>query len=428
MEDNEREVLTEMLLLMDRYDLYGRMAIPKRHDFATEVPELYRIAARSRGVFVNPAFTEPFGLTLIEAAATGLPVVSTEDGGPRDILENCGNGFLVDPTDPQAISTAIGSILGNRERWQEFSRNGIEGVGRHYTWSAHTQRFVDEVLEMVSGRAPIAIAQPGTPALGKRVQTAEWFLVTDIDNTLLGDEEGLAQLLKVLEAERDRIIFGVATGRVIESAREILEENGVPWPDFIISSVGSEIHLGNDPTPDRGWAAHIRPGWQRDRLEELLDEVEELRQQESEVQRPFKLSYYADPGFELQTVVERLSTAQLEASLVLSHGAYLDLLPARASKGKAIRYLAFRFDVPHRSIATCGDSGNDADMLSGGMRGIVVSNHDPDLEELRGNRGIHFSPRANAWGILEGLVHYGILDPDHLPQAEVGPREGVLPA
>jgi sucrose-phosphate synthase len=55
MEENEREVLTDMLLQMDRFDLYGKLAIPKKHDFATEVPELYRLCAESRGVFVNPA-------------------------------------------------------------------------------------------------------------------------------------------------------------------------------------------------------------------------------------------------------------------------------------------------------------------------------------------------------------------------------------
>jgi len=53
MEENEQEVLTDMLLQMDRYDLYGKLAIPKRHDFATEVPELYRICAESQGVFIN---------------------------------------------------------------------------------------------------------------------------------------------------------------------------------------------------------------------------------------------------------------------------------------------------------------------------------------------------------------------------------------
>jgi sucrose-phosphate synthase len=96
MEENERQVLTDMLLQMDHYDLYGKLAIPKKHDFATEVPELYRICAESHGVFVNPALVEPFGITLIEASASGLPIVATNNGGPVDIVANCGNGLLVD--------------------------------------------------------------------------------------------------------------------------------------------------------------------------------------------------------------------------------------------------------------------------------------------------------------------------------------------
>ena len=100
MEDNEREVLTEILLLMDKYNLYGKMAIPKSHDAQLEVPELYRIAAETGGVFVNAALTEPFGLTLIESAATGIPIVATDDGGPRDIISNCKNGILVNVSEP----------------------------------------------------------------------------------------------------------------------------------------------------------------------------------------------------------------------------------------------------------------------------------------------------------------------------------------
>ncbi len=66
MEENEREVLTEILLLMDKYNLYGKMAIPKKHDTDFEVPELYRLAAKTGGVFVNASLSETFGLTLIE--------------------------------------------------------------------------------------------------------------------------------------------------------------------------------------------------------------------------------------------------------------------------------------------------------------------------------------------------------------------------
>ncbi len=71
-----QEVFHELLVAIDRYDLYGKVVMPKQHR-RDEVPLIYRIAAATKGVFVNPALTEPFGLTLIEAAASGLPIVAT---------------------------------------------------------------------------------------------------------------------------------------------------------------------------------------------------------------------------------------------------------------------------------------------------------------------------------------------------------------
>ena len=95
----QTEVMTNLLLDIDLYDLWGKIALPKQHK-SSDVAGLYRLAAQRRGIFVNPALTEPFGLTLIEAAASGLPIVATEDGGPRDIIAHCKNGVLVNPLDP----------------------------------------------------------------------------------------------------------------------------------------------------------------------------------------------------------------------------------------------------------------------------------------------------------------------------------------
>jgi sucrose-phosphate synthase len=98
------------------------------------VPALYRIAAEKHGVFVNPALTEPFGLTLLEASATGLPIVATNDGGPNDIVHNCQNGILVDVSRTDQISAALRKIIADKDMWERYSKNGIMNVREHYTW------------------------------------------------------------------------------------------------------------------------------------------------------------------------------------------------------------------------------------------------------------------------------------------------------
>ncbi len=139
LDDGARDVFYELLATVDRYDLYGKVAIPKQHR-RDDVPYFYRIVAAVKGVFVNPALTEPFGLTLIEAAASGLPIVATRDGGPRDIIGNCNNGFLVDPLDPQEIADKLLQILQDNQCWQSLSQHGLKGVREHYSWQAHADR------------------------------------------------------------------------------------------------------------------------------------------------------------------------------------------------------------------------------------------------------------------------------------------------
>jgi sucrose-phosphate synthase len=70
-------------------------------------------AHATRGVFTNIALQEPFGLTIIEAAAHGVPTVATQNGGPVDILTTLHHGVLVEPTDSDAVAAALLKILTN---------------------------------------------------------------------------------------------------------------------------------------------------------------------------------------------------------------------------------------------------------------------------------------------------------------------------
>lgn len=405
----QRKVLAEMLLLIDRYDLHGSVAYPKQHT-ADDVPELYRLAASRGGVFVNPALTEPFGLTLIEAAASGLPVVATRDGGPQDILRACGNGVLIDPLDSGGMADAMLGVLSDRRQWRRLSRAGITGADRHFSWRGHVQRYMQRLEGLRKRRRNVR--GTGDPC---RLALADGLLVCDIDNTLIGDRGALDELLGWLDDHRDRVAFGVATGRVLERTLDVLERWGVPRPDVLITAVGSEIHYGQfGLLRDEDWWAEIDHGWDEPALRECLAGAPGLELQPARDQRRFKLSYFVDrrswPG--VRGVRRLLKGRGLAATVIFSHGEFLDLLPGRASKGRAVAFLARRWGLGLGDrMLVAGDSGNDADMLRSGALGVVVGNHSSELRSLRGRDAVYFAAASHARGILEGIGHHGFPPP-----------------
>jgi sucrose-phosphate synthase len=143
-----------------RYGLQGRVALLQQLP-RQRIPALYRWASGLGGIFVNPALSEPFGLTLLEAAASGLPVVATDAGGPREILQRCANGLLVDVRDEAALQTALEAALSDAGRWRRWSANGLVGVRRHYSWQAHGQA----TLAALAGC--LRSAPPPTPRTGQ---------------------------------------------------------------------------------------------------------------------------------------------------------------------------------------------------------------------------------------------------------------------
>ncbi|XP_024983242.1 probable sucrose-phosphate synthase 2 [Cynara cardunculus var. scolymus] len=137
-------VFTTVLKLVDRYDLYGQVAFPKHHT-QNDVPEIYRLAAKTKGVFINPALVEPFGLTLIEAAAHGLPMVATKNGGPVDIHRALNNGLLIDPHDQQAIASALLKLVSEKNLWSECQKNGWKNI-HLFSWPEHCRTYLTRVV------------------------------------------------------------------------------------------------------------------------------------------------------------------------------------------------------------------------------------------------------------------------------------------
>ena len=144
-----RQVVTNLHQLAQAYSLKGQLAILNALP-NVQVAELYQLATWTKGVFVNPALSEPFGLTLIEAAAVGLPVVAANDVGPKAILDICQNGKLINPFDNHEISQAILKILSDTYLWREYSIRGLQSVRKHFSWLSYAQKYLELLEKMLN--------------------------------------------------------------------------------------------------------------------------------------------------------------------------------------------------------------------------------------------------------------------------------------
>ena len=408
---DEQDILTNLLLLLDKYDLYGKMAIPKKNDPRVEVPEIYRVAARKKGVFVNATPGENFGLTIVESAACGLPVVASPTGGPKEILEHCENGLLVNVDDPIAIADALKKIIADQVSWEKYSANGIRAVNQLYSWNAHANKYMEIVDTLFKKKDIEVFTFKHKTAYGKKLAKAKFFIISDLDGTIVDGNisDGLSELKKWIVDHKDKIIFGVASGRNKEITEEAFKKYDLPNPDILICSAGSEIYYTEKFIQDNGYESYIDYQWKRNELQNALSKFPGIRLQETAAQWRFKLSYYVDDGFsedDIANLHKFLDDQKLRAKILLTENKYLDLLPFRASKGSAVRYLSYKWKVPLEHIITAGNSGNDIDMLKGKTKGIVVANYSPELEELRKNKLIYFAKQPLANGVLEGIKHH----------------------
>lgn len=236
-----------------------------------------------------------------------------------------------------------------------------------------------------------------------------WLFVSDVDDTLLGDDKALERLSAELKQAGDRLTVVYNSSRPCDSLRESL--SAVPhllMPDYLIGALGTEIEIGRTGEHLESYQRYLQQGWDRARAAELVAGLDAVPHPEK-FQTPFKASFDI-PGAEAFDIVrQRLSESSLKAKAIFSAGKFLDLIPGRAGKGEAIRYLQGQVGVPSERVVVAGDSGNDVEMFTAPFRGIIVSNADQDLKRLEGSH-IFKATRPYAGGLLEGLRYWGVLN------------------
>ncbi|MBN1421446.1 MAG: HAD-IIB family hydrolase [Planctomycetes bacterium] len=262
---------------------------------------------------------------------------------------------------------------------------------------------------------------------------------TDLDRTLLpnGDAEESPRARPLFRrlAQRPEVAIAYVSGRRRALIEEAIAQYELPEPAFAVGDVGTSIYevgAGGWNLVD-AWSREIAADWaglDRDRIAALLEGVADLRAQPAEAQGRFKLSFFvsldADAFAILETLRSRLRGAGVRASLIWSIDdaegvGLLDVLPERATKLHAVRFLMERYGFAEPRTVYAGDSGNDLAPLTSGLQAVLVGNARDDVraEALarveKANRSDRlYCPRGGflgmngnyAAGILEGLVHF----------------------
>lgn len=237
----------------------------------------------------------------------------------------------------------------------------------------------------------------------------------DVDNTLIDFHTLKSNFTKTwnkYKSEMD-VLLTYNTGRLIDDALNLIEKGILPEPDYIISGVGTHIYDYKNKEVLKEFNDVLDDGWDLKAVEEVIKNINHpISEQPSKFQHPYKRSYFFhDATSELITSIEKdFVKANMDINVVYSGNEFLDILPKWANKGNALQWLINKLELNASSVVVAGDSGNDSAMFDiEDVKGIVVANAHIELYKFTKHRQVYHSECANADGVIEGMVYYGVL-------------------
>lgn len=115
----------------------------RREDIADVLPEFTLLA--------HPARQEPLGRVLLEAAATGLPIVATDVGGTSEIFPPEENlAWLLPPDDSDALASALDTLLQSPERCREMGQAARTRVESHFTAATSAEALLGQYRQILA--------------------------------------------------------------------------------------------------------------------------------------------------------------------------------------------------------------------------------------------------------------------------------------
>lgn len=266
-------------------------------------------------------------------------------------------------------------------------------------------------------------------------------LCSDLDRTLIPNgadpESPQARPVFTHLTAHPKLRLAYVSGRDKRLVEEAIKEFDLPEPDFVIGDVGTTLYhlVGGRWLFNEAWQDEIGKDWHhhdRDDITALLADMEDddFHLQDPRKQARFKISYFTSPEDDPQALKEAITTRLdgdgIAVNLIWSRDeaekrGLLDILPRRANKLAAIRFLMQAEHLDESSVVFAGDSGNDLDALTSGMPAILVHNAADDVRQTAlaemSHKGMpdRLYPATGGWkgmngnysaGVLEGVVHF----------------------
>ncbi|KAJ8426115.1 hypothetical protein Cgig2_005760 [Carnegiea gigantea] len=142
----EKEEMKKMYGLIEEYNLNGQFRWISAQMNRVRNGELYRYIADTRGAFVQPAFYEAFGLTVVESMTCGLPTFATCHGGPAEIIVHGKSGFHIDPYHGDKAAELLVDFFEKCKvdptHWEKISKGGLRRIEEKYTWQIYSDRLL----------------------------------------------------------------------------------------------------------------------------------------------------------------------------------------------------------------------------------------------------------------------------------------------
>lgn len=232
-------------------------------------------------------------------------------------------------------------------------------------------------------------------------------LVSDVDDTLLGDRAAAEEFAAWYETTRGEMRLVYASGRFVDSIIESIQSTPLPEPDAIIGGVGSEIRRYPSREPLGDWQARMSENWNADEVKRLLADEPGVERQPEKFQSDYKQSYFLYNAAQerLDQLRQKLADAHMAVDCIYSSRRDLDFLPAGVNKGTAAAFLAEHWNLSPDDVLVSGNSANDADLFRQGFLGVVVANGHDELKALQGPR-VYVAQRGYAAGVMEGIRHW----------------------